>query len=134
MFNEMMAMGSGGGSGGNAVYMDDTQFTVPTTTSTEFTIDTGLSSISRFVFFGKFTDDTNSRQVVVYDARYSNKYATNYLTLHGAGGGSSYSWGSLGNANAYGIKDIQGGRVTLITPSQDTYYVKLENAFCFAEE
>lgn len=124
-----------GSGGGNAIMKDDSEFSIPKANNTQFDIDTGLNSISKFSFFGVSRNNgVSTEEVLAYDSRYPNKYTTSYCSQYGNQGGSNYNFGSLGNSYAFGIHSITGGVVRMITPNEGSDYYDLKDYFIFAAE
>ncbi len=100
--------GSGGG-GNNIVYGTEPD---KSTTGAEFTINTGLSSISRFIIWGL---NSNGTSVIIYDkdAIGSNKYSSANIQ---SGAVAQKPRGTIGdNSGQYfsSIKALSGGNVTI---------------------
>lgn len=127
VFGELSS-GGGGCVTGDTVNVNGSEVSSITTTSQQFTINTGLSTITRFVFMGRayayYSGDPKSRQIIAYDADVSTTYymgaiinKTNALGGVGTIGGS-YP-GSSSN-NSYKLDSISGGTVTITSSSVAT--------------
>lgn len=103
---KMAALGGGGKSGTETV----------TSTSQEITINTGLSSISKFMLHG-----TNSGYTVQTGIFYTSDDASNFIGIGTQNSQSGVCWQSTFQSSAAGkavvIKSISGGTVKVITPS-----------------
>ena len=129
MMQEMLAAGSGGGGGGcvtgDTVNVSGSEVSSITTTSQQFTINTGLSTITRFVFMGRAyaysSGEPKSRHIIAYDADVSTTYYMGAIinSANALGGigtiGGSYP-GSSSN-NSYKLGSISGGTVTITSAS-----------------
>lgn len=107
MFVEMTP--SSGGSGSNIVYGTEPD---KSTASAEFTINTGLSSISRFIIWGL---SGNGTSVIIYDkdAIGSNKFSSANIQQ---GAVAQKPSGTIGdNPGQYysSLKALSGGNVTI---------------------
>lgn len=127
MIQEMIAMSVGGSSGsnvasGDTVLVNGTETTSVSGASTEFKVNTGLSSISRFYLVGNTPDASYPEQSVLYDTDIVSGYQ--YVTLHHssspAGGRLAVPTSTI-SGQAPCIKSISGGEVTLSTSSNATY-------------
>lgn len=87
--------------------------TAATSRNTDIVIDTGLSSVSKFVWWAKRTGTYAHIQIVMVDnAIYSNKYNANCLGTSASA--SNVAFGTQ-TQNTCMVKSISGGVVTLNT-------------------
>lgn len=115
---------SGGGNvaSGDTVLVNGTETTSVSGASTEFKVNTGLSSISRFYMVGNTPDASYPEQSVLYDTDIVSGYQ--YVTLHHSSSpvGSRLAVPTSAiSGQAPCIKSISGGEVTLSTSSNATY-------------
>lgn len=107
MFVEMTP--SSGGSGSNIVYGTEPD---KSTASEEFTINTGLSSISRFIIWGL---SGNGTSVIIYDkdAIGSNKFSSANIQQGAIAQRPAATIGDDSATYNSSIKSLSGGNVTI---------------------
>ena len=120
MFVEALS-GSSGGS--NIKYGEIGSYS----SNTEFTIQTGLTAIDKFVLETENPTQATRRSILVYDADFSTtQYAYNYL---GSSQSSNASNFNVRNTYVPTIKSISGGDITILTGGS----VAISKGFWFAE-
>ena len=106
------SIGGGGTKGANGTVTS-------ASTNTEYTIDTGLSTIETFAVYGQGNTSGNAGSMTIYDSRRNNS-----TLLQGGGSTNILNKGSslpLANgAHLFGITSITNGTVVVKTPTSDT--------------
>lgn len=127
MFQDMIALGNGGGSeskaaSGDTVFVNGAETTSVSGASTEFKVKTGLSSISRFYLVGNTPDSSFNMQSVLYDTDILSGYQFNTLYHATSTQGTRMAVPTTSvSSMAATIKSISGGEVTLSTGSSSGY-------------
>lgn len=114
MFGDMIAMGAGGGGTKGA------SGTLATSAASETkTIDTGLSSISKFMLHGVSTNSSYQPEqiAICYDASIPNKYYGVGSYNGNVGKVGQYDFRSSAQTILPTIKSVSGGTVEIITAS-----------------
>ena len=138
MLQEMPVMSSGGGGSGavsgNTIKINGAEATATTTTSQEFTVDTGLSAVHHFELMAKTTAN-QYRLVVCFDENNSGKYDTStiYALAGGAFGNLQQSIGVAAYSRCISLWSINNGIVTLKSPSEDTSWGICDSFYWFAD-
>ena len=114
---------SGSSGGGNAKYGTVGAYAV----NSEFTIQTGLASVSKFTLVTTNPSATNRRSATIYDADIST--TTCAVAYLGANTTSNATNFNVRNAYVPVIKSISGGDVTILTGSS----IAVKDGFWFAE-
>ena len=133
----METLSGGGGSScacGDTVLVNGTESTSVSGVATEFKVNTGLSSISRFYLVGNTQDVSFPVQSVLYDSDVYPSYQFTTLHTNGTPSGSRLPVPSTSASNqAPTIKNISGGEVTLLTSGSSTTYANMTKIHWFAE-
>lgn len=118
----MIKMESAGGGGSNVATGTGTY---PNTNNTDFVIDTGLSSISKFaLIYG----DNAARGCLGYDGA-SNKYSSGIGQYQ-----SNIDVGSGGGAYSCSVNSVSGGTITLNTNASQASYGYITESYTWYAE
>ena len=132
MFQEMLAMASGGGSVKSG--------TVPNTSAAgeTVTINTGLSNINKFVLIA--TPVLSSYSLYRFAVNWESKDSSYYESTCAFGNGAYGGYAIIGNypSESYGkytwkIQSISGGTITLNTPNSNANYGACKDIRWYAE-
>ncbi len=87
--------------------------------NTDYTINTGLSDITEFWLHGTHPDDIKMQHFVYYTEDDSTNYqtCTHLMPENNVGGSGKSAIGTALNRRCFTLKSINGGTVTITTPT-----------------